>query len=172
MLRGRLVFSLNTTVSLCNIVPFPSPFPVNQTVHVLLSVNYYNTSGNFFHDTAVAWTEKVSSDAFTACVLKAGRNDRFPPDGGLTFVDYVVFQGNPIGAVVGREVFSDWWDGTTCESVTLPQVRKGWQRKVQRLNVRCLKQSAPPLPPTPPHPPPGYNPPPPPPPHSEAFHYR
>ena len=56
------------------------------------------------------------------CVLTAGRLDRIPPDGGLTFVDFIVYQGNPMGSITGHELIPTWWDGTSCKEVILPEV--------------------------------------------------
>ena len=122
MFRGRLSLKLNTTDTLCKETTFPSPFSLDKNVHIISAANYHNTSGLYPHDAVVTWAEMVAKDTFKACALKAGRNDRFFPDGGLTFIDYIAFQGNPHGAVVGQELLSDWWDGTTCKLVTLPQV--------------------------------------------------
>ena len=102
-----------------------STFLPNKTIHVYASVNYFNATGSFIHAATVSWTETVTTKAFNACVLKAGRNDRIPPDGGLTYIDYVAFQGNPVGAVAGQEMLSDWWDGTTCKLVEMPKVKCG-----------------------------------------------
>jgi len=70
----------------------------------------------------VTWTEKINSTSFSVCALKAGRGDRPTPDRGLTFVDYIAYQGAPREAVAGEEKISDWWDGTTCKKVDFPQV--------------------------------------------------
>ena len=45
-----------------------------------------------------------------------------PPDGGLTYIDFIAYQGNPVGSVTGHENLTSWWDGTNCKEVTLPQV--------------------------------------------------
>lgn len=87
-----------------------------------LTVNYFNSSGTYTHGAAVAWTEDVSSVQFRICVLTAGRLDHVPPDGGLTYVDYIAYQGNPVGSVTGHEKLTSWWDGTNCKEVSLPQV--------------------------------------------------
>ena len=87
-------------------------------VYVLTSINYFNYTGSFIHDAAVAWVENVKFTSFDVCVLKAGRNDRLTPDGGLTFVDYMAFQEAPINAVAGLTTMTDWWDGTNCKSVS------------------------------------------------------
>lgn len=99
-----------------------SIFLTHKFVHVQLAPNYFNTSGQFTHEAAVAWAEEVSASKFLVCVLTAGRLDRLPPDGGLTFVDFILCQGNPLGSVTGHVVLPSWWDGTTCKEVSLPQV--------------------------------------------------
>lgn len=94
-----------------------------RTVHVQVSVNYYNTPNvGFVHDATVAWAEKISNANFTACALKSGRNERITPDNGVTYVDYMAYQGAPAGAVAGEITLSNWWEGTTCKDVSLPQV--------------------------------------------------
>ena len=45
-----------------------------------------------------------------------------PPDGGLTYIDFIAYQGNPVGSVTGQENLANWWDGTICKEVSLPQV--------------------------------------------------
>ena len=124
--RGRVLLRLDTDVVQCKTVSYTSPQFLSQyEVHVQASINYYDSGPNstFVHDAAVTWTEKINIANFTVCALKAGRNDRVTPDGGRTFVDYIAYQGSPSGAVAGEEVINNWWDGTTCKMVSLPQVR-------------------------------------------------
>lgn len=71
----------------------------------------------------MAWVENINILNFTVCALKAGRNDRITPDGGSTYVDYIAYQGAPVGAVAGEETLGNWWDGTTCKKIDLPPVR-------------------------------------------------
>ena len=125
--RGRLTLRLDSIDVQCKeLVIFPNSFKDNfglfGNIYVIATVNYYNFSGTFVHDAAVAWTESVSTKGFTMCALKAGRLDRKTPDSGLTFVDYFVFQGAPSGSVSGKTKMSDWWEGTTCKKVNLPLV--------------------------------------------------
>ncbi|KAK2556577.1 hypothetical protein P5673_021490, partial [Acropora cervicornis] len=120
--RGRTSVYLGDTEAHCRRVVFQnSTFLENKLVHIHVSVNYFNTSGLFTHEAAVAWTEDISHSSFTVCALTAGRLDRIPPDGGLTFVDFIAYQGNPLGSVTGHEVLDSWWDGTTCKEITLPE---------------------------------------------------
>lgn len=72
------------------------------------------------------WVENVGEGKFTACAMKSGRLEHdipLPPDYGLASVDWVAFQGSPRGGLVGIELIEDWWEGTTCNLVTLPTVR-------------------------------------------------
>lgn len=87
------------------------------------TINYFNETGDFVHDAAVTWTEKIYAGGFSACVLKAGRLERQTPGNGLTFVDFVAYQGAPEGAVAGEESLVSWWDGTHCRSVDIPEVQ-------------------------------------------------
>lgn len=67
--------------------------------------------------------QKIYAGGFSACVLKAGHLERQTPDNGLTFVDFVAYQGAPEGAVAGEESLVSWWDGTHCRSVDIPEVQ-------------------------------------------------
>ena len=87
-------------------------------VRIQTTINYFNYSGNFIHDAAVTWVEKVTLNSFEVCALKAGRAERSTPDGGLTFVDFIAFQEAPKSAAAGQVVMQNWWDGTQCKSVT------------------------------------------------------
>ena len=123
--RGRVALQLSSVEVQCRMVIFkPQNFASDSAVHVQVSVNYFNATGNFVHDAAVAWAESITYMNFSACALKAGRNDRLTPDKGLTYVDYIAYQAAPKGAVAGEESLSKWWDGTTCTQVGLPQVGK------------------------------------------------
>ena len=70
-----------------------------RRVHVQTTINYFNETGDFVDDAAVTWTEKIYAGGFNACVLKAGRLERQTPDNGLTFVDFVAYQGAPEGGM-------------------------------------------------------------------------
>ena len=129
--RGRVPLRLDTTEVQCKPVTFKGSNLTHPefSIHVLSSINYYNESGLLTHDAAVTWVEKISSAGFSVCVLKAGRNDRLLTlgDNGMTFVDYIAYQGSPIGAVSGEKNISQWWEGTTCTSINLPAVRRRYQ---------------------------------------------
>ncbi len=74
------------------------------------------------HDATTPWVESVNSSQFTACVTRAGRND-YPSDSFAT-IDWIAYQGAPSGGVAGEEMFTGWWTGTSCQTVTLPKVRQ------------------------------------------------
>ena len=120
MERGRVALRLSTTDVQCKTVNFnPASFQSNETrINVHTSINYFNYSGNFIHDAAVTWIESVTFTSFKVCVLKAGRAERLTPDNGVTFVDYIAFQESPAGAESSHLSMDNWWDGTTCKSVT------------------------------------------------------
>ena len=108
----------------CEIIKFePFIFYPDQKIHVQLTVNHINYSdAAVVHEATIPWVESVNSTQFTACVTRAGRND-YPTDSFAT-VDWVAYQGAPSGGVAGEEMFSRWWTGTSCQTVTLPKVNK------------------------------------------------
>ncbi|KAK3737634.1 hypothetical protein QZH41_018434, partial [Actinostola sp. cb2023] len=94
-------------------------YPDDKPVHVQITVNYINTSlPAKVHDATVTWTEKVSTDNFTACITKTGRDDKQTND--ITSVDWIAYQGAPNGGVTGKERFTQWWTGTKCRTLSLP----------------------------------------------------
>ena len=122
--RGRVELRLDTSDVQCKTVVFsPANFKNYMPVRVETSINYYSSNGSFVHDAAVSWAEETSVSSFQVCVLKAGRLDRLTPDSGLTYVDYIAYQSAPAGTVTGEQLMSDWWEGTTCQTVALPKVR-------------------------------------------------
>ncbi|KAK3731881.1 hypothetical protein QZH41_008568, partial [Actinostola sp. cb2023] len=104
----------------CEVVSLkPYTFYPDKPVHVQLTVNYINTSlPAKVHDATVTWTEKVSTDNFTACITKTGRDDKQTND--ITSVDWIAYQGAPNGGVTGKERFTQWWTGTKCRTLSLP----------------------------------------------------
>ena len=52
----------------------------------------------------------------------AGRNDRFIKE--FATVDWMAYQGAPDGGVAGKTCISEWWTGTQCSKVNLPQANK------------------------------------------------
>ena len=122
--RGRVALDLASTEVQCKTVSVKaSTFQFSLAVRVETSINYFNNSdSSFVHDAAVSWAEEISLSSFQVCALKAGRNDRLTPDNGLTFVDYIAYQGAPEGTVTGETLINNWWEGTTCQTVKLPSV--------------------------------------------------
>ncbi|XP_078374649.1 uncharacterized protein LOC144658168 [Oculina patagonica] len=122
MHRGRVALRLDSSDVQCRSAVFKNnTFNDFRRVHVQTTINYFNETGSFVHDAAVTWAEKISVGGFSACVLKAGRLDRKTPDKGLTFIDYIAYQGAPEGAVSGEESLVSWWDGTHCRRVDIPE---------------------------------------------------
>ena len=123
--RGRYKFS-NTpswAEDQCAVIRFePYIFYPHKKTYIQLTVNHVNYSDStFVHEATTPWVESVNSSQFTACVTRAGRND-YPADSFAT-VDWVAYQGAPSGGLAGEEIFSRWWTGTSCKTVTLPKVR-------------------------------------------------
>ncbi|KAK3696537.1 hypothetical protein QZH41_015896 [Actinostola sp. cb2023] len=123
--RGRTQVSLDITDVKCTDVTYnSSEWYTSLPIHVLITVNYDGESSSIVHHAITSWVEKVSHSKFTTCALKAGRNEHeegtVPPMFGRTYIDWIAFQGSPKGGVVGEQVISDWWEGTTCKSLSLP----------------------------------------------------
>ncbi len=108
----------------CEVIKFePFKFYPHKKIYIQLTVNHVNYSdATFVHEATTPWVESVNSTQFTACVTRAGRND-YPSDSFAT-IDWVAYQGAPSGGVAGEEMFSRWWTGTSCRTVTLPKVRQ------------------------------------------------
>ena len=53
----------------------------------------------------------------------AGRNDRSIQE--FATVDWMAYQGAPDGGVAGKSRISQWWTGSQCKEVNLPQVIVG-----------------------------------------------
>lgn len=106
----------------CQVIKFePFIFYPDQKIYIQLTVNHINYSDSaVVHEATTPWVENVNNTQFTACVTRAGRND-YPTDSFAT-VDWVAYQGAPSGGVAGEELFSRWWTGTTCQTVTFPKV--------------------------------------------------
>ena len=142
MQRGRLALHLDTSDVQCKSAVFENKtFNDFRRVHVQTTINYFNETGGFVHDAAVTWTEKISSGGFSACVLKAGRLDRETPDKGLTFIDYIAYEGAPDGAVAGEESLVSWWDGTHCRLVNIPEVPRIEIKKKKTSNSLVPRRS-------------------------------
>lgn len=106
----------------CEVIPFkPYVFYPDKKIEVQITVNHIDTSDkSYVHDAAVSWVEKISNDQFTACVMTAGFNER--KSSANVTVDWLAYQGAPLGGVTGEVRISDWWTGTTCETVNFPSV--------------------------------------------------
>ena len=50
----------------------------------------------------------------------AGRNDRGTKE--FAFVDWMAYQGAPNGGVAGKTRIPEWWTGTKCQKIILPNV--------------------------------------------------
>ncbi|CAH3165282.1 unnamed protein product, partial [Pocillopora meandrina] len=97
----------------------PFVFYPDKALGVQVTVNHIDTSDkSYVHDAAVSWVENVNYDRFTACVMAAGYNERHA-NANVT-VDWMVYQGAPVGGVADEVRLSQWWTGTTCKSVSLP----------------------------------------------------
>ena len=94
-----------------------------------LGVHIDTSDKSYVHDAAVSWVENVNYDRFTACVMAAGYSERHA-NANVT-VDWMVYQGAPVGGVADEVRLSQWWTGTTCKSVSLPSVSK----------INCLKMN-------------------------------
>ena len=64
---------------------------------------------SYVHDAAVSWVENVNNDSFTACVMAAGYNER--KSYANVTVDWMAYQGAPVGGVTGEVRMSQWWTG-------------------------------------------------------------
>ena len=106
----------------CAVIKFePFIFYPLKKIYVQLTVNHFNYSNaRLVHEATTPWVESVNSTQFTACVTRAGRND-YPADSFAT-IDWIAYQGAPPWGVAGEEMFSRWWTGTSCQTVSLPKV--------------------------------------------------
>ena len=106
----------------CEVIRFkPYVFYPDKPIEVQITVNHMDTSDkSYVHDAAVSWVEIVNDDQFTACVMAAGFNER-KSNANVT-VDWMAYQGAPVGGVTGEVRMSQWWTGTTCETVIFPKV--------------------------------------------------
>ena len=96
-------------------------FYPDKPLEVQITVNHIDTSDkSYVHDAAVSWVENVSYDRFTACVMAAGYNER-RSNANVT-IDWMAYQGAPVGGVAGEVRISQWWTGTTCKTVNFPSV--------------------------------------------------
>ena len=86
-----------------------------------ITVNHVDTSDkSYVHDATVSWVENVNYEKFAACVMAAGFNER-KSKANVT-IDWLAYQGAPVGGIAGEVRLSQWWTGTTCQTVKLPAV--------------------------------------------------
>ena len=106
----------------CEVIRFrPFVFYPDKPIQVQVTVNHIDTSDvNYVHDAAVSWIEDVTYEQFTACVMAAGYNER--KSRANVSIDWVAYQGAPVGGVTGEVRMSQWWTGTTCKTVNFPSV--------------------------------------------------
>ncbi|KAL9961075.1 hypothetical protein ACROYT_G029956 [Oculina patagonica] len=104
----------------CEVIHFKTyVFYPDKPVEVQITINHIDTSDrSYVHDAAVSWVENVNFDKFTACVMAAGFNER--TSHGKVTVDWMAFQGAPVGGVAGEVRIPQWWTGTTCKAVKFP----------------------------------------------------
>ena len=99
----------------------PFVFYPDKPVQVQVTVNHVDTRDmNYVHDAAVSWIEDVTYEQFTACVMAAGYNER--ESRANVSIDWIAYQGAPVGGVTGEVRMSQWWTGTTCKTVNFPSV--------------------------------------------------
>ncbi|CAH3133263.1 unnamed protein product [Porites lobata] len=106
----------------CQVIRFrPFVFYPDKPIQVQITVNHIDTSDvNYVHDAAVSWIEDVTYEQFTACVMVAGYNER--KSRANVSIDWIAYQGAPVGGVTGEVRMSQWWTGTTCKTVKFPSV--------------------------------------------------
>ena len=106
----------------CHAIHFkPFVFYPDKPIQVQITVNHMDTSDkSYVHDAAVSWVENVNNDGFTACVMAAGYNER--KSYANVTVDWMAYQGAPVGGVAGEVRMSQWWTGNTCATVMFPTV--------------------------------------------------
>ena len=108
--------------SFCQVIRLePYVFYPDKPIEAQITVNHLDTSDkSYVHDASVSWIEDVNYDKFTACVMIAGFNERLSYSN--VTVDWLAYQGAPLGGVAGVQRISLWWTGTTCETVNFPSV--------------------------------------------------
>ncbi|CAH3179090.1 unnamed protein product [Porites evermanni] len=108
----------------CEVIRFrPLVFYPDKTIQVQITVNHIDTSDKtYVHDAAVSWIEDVTYEQFTACVMAAGFNER--KSRANVSIDWIAYQGAPVGGVTAEVRMSQWWTGTTCKTVNFPSFSK------------------------------------------------
>ena len=121
----------------CKVIRFkPYVFYPNKPIEVQITVNHIDTRDKSnVHDAAVSWVENVNYGRFTACVMVAGYNER-KSNANVT-IDWITYQGAPVGGVTGKARLSQWWTGTTFTVVNFPSVSVSFGCVIRSLND-CL----------------------------------
>ena len=106
----------------CEVIRFrPFVFYPDKRIQMQITVNHIDTSDtNYVHDAAVSWIEDVTYEQFTVCVMASGYNER--KSRANVSIDWIAYQGAPVGGVTGEVRMSQWWTGTTCKTVNSPSV--------------------------------------------------
>ena len=75
------------------------------------------------HDAVTSWTESISANNFTVCVMQSGRKEE--STNPFATIDWMAYQGAPTEGLTGTVQLQKWWSGTKCADVTFPKVRTG-----------------------------------------------
>ena len=97
--------------SFCQVISLePYVFYPDKPIEAQITVNHLDTSDkSYVHDASVSWIEDVNYDKFTACVMIAGFNERLSYSN--VTVDWLAYQGAPLGGVAAVQRISQWWTG-------------------------------------------------------------
>ncbi|XP_015767022.1 PREDICTED: uncharacterized protein LOC107345789 isoform X1 [Acropora digitifera] len=119
--RVALTRQMQWAETACATVKFPPfSFYPDKEVHLQITTNHWNISiNNYIHDATVSWVQLANYEGFEVCVTCAGRNDRATQE--FATVDWMAYQGAPDGGVSGKTRMPEWWTGTKCKKVALPQ---------------------------------------------------
>ena len=109
----------------CQTVAFPLyRFYPDKQVHVQITVNHMKLNDSVtVHDAVTSWTESISANNFTFCVMQSGRKEESANP--FATVDWMAYQGAPTEGLAGTVQLQKWWSGTKCADVTFPKVRTG-----------------------------------------------
>ncbi|XP_068746586.1 uncharacterized protein [Montipora capricornis] len=135
--RGKLNFTNRYPIlHHCKLVIFARAYSNSLNIRVLASISH-EEDRNRVYDAAVVWTANVTSRNFRICVLESGLGTN-----GAVIVNWVSFQGEPKGALVGTVSFKTFTSGTQCSRVgfsrqfssvpkTLATIRQGGNARPQ-----------------------------------------
>ena len=141
IVRGRveLLHDPKWSDSSCKIVAFPPyRFYPDKQVHIQVTVNHNKLNDSVtVHDAVTSWTEEISPENFTVCVMQTGRKqENFNP---FATVDWIAYQGAPQEGLTGKIKLQKWWSGTNCADVTFPKV--GLKKTTQKSQSCSLGNS-------------------------------